>query len=270
MLEYIAFNQVSEEVRTQIWNDGFSDYLRPIHMTVEQLNNRLKTLNLSEENSFVVFENGIAKGITLYGVKEFQDTKTSWIGGLAVHPDYRKEGIGIAMLDYSEKLSRQLGIELVTLEVIAENKKALNMYQKEGYEIARQVSFLKGNIKDSKAESSITLIETHELIDESDLTIPWQNRLFHGYKQYIIEKNKQKIGYIVYQKNEQIMQIFQLSLPQEQISDLLSHLKKEHQIETIVGVNLLSDSREVHGLIEAGIEVDLDQYQLEKSLFTLF
>ncbi len=71
MLEYIPFNQVSEEIRTQIWNDGFSDYLRPIHMTAEQLNSRLQTLSLSEDKSFVVFENAVAKGITLYGVKEF-------------------------------------------------------------------------------------------------------------------------------------------------------------------------------------------------------
>ena len=36
MLEYRPFNQVSETIRTQIWNDGFSDYLRPIHMIKEQ------------------------------------------------------------------------------------------------------------------------------------------------------------------------------------------------------------------------------------------
>lgn len=62
------------------------------------------------------------------------------------------------------------------------------------------------------------------------------------------------------------MQIFQLSLPQEKVSNLLTYLKKEQQIETIIGVNLLSDISEVAGLIEAGIEVDLDQYQLEKRL----
>jgi hypothetical protein len=62
------------------------------------------------------------------------------------------------------------------------------------------------------------------------------------------------------------MQIFQLSLPQEKVSNLLTYLKKEQQIETIVGVNLLSDTSEVAGLIEVGIEVDLDQFQLEKRL----
>lgn len=59
---------------------------------------------------------------------------------------------------------------------------------------------------------------------------------------------------------------FQLSLPQEKVSNLLTYLKKEQQIETIVGVNLLSDTSEVAGLIEVGIEVDLDQFQLEKRL----
>ncbi|MGL4643958.1 MAG: GNAT family N-acetyltransferase [Vagococcus fluvialis] len=266
MLEYIPFNQVSEEIRTQIWNDGFSDYLRPIHMTAEQLNNRLQTLNLSEDKSFVVFENDVAKGITLYGVKDFNGTITCWIGGLAVHPDYRKEGIGIAMLDYSEKISRELAIDLVTLEVIAANQKALSLYQREGYKIARKVSFLKGDIKESTKDSVIKLIKIHDLTDEMDLTIPWQNRLFHGYEQFIIEENNKKIGYLVCQKNQQVMQVFQLSLPQEKVSNLLTYLKKEQQIETIIGVNLLSDTSEVIGLIEAGIEVDLNQFQLEKRL----
>lgn len=266
MLEYIPFNQVNEEVRTQIWNDGFSDYLRPIHMTPDQLNNRLKTLSLSEDKSFIVFENGVAKGITLYGVKEFDGTRTCWIGGLAVHPDYRKEGIGIAMLDYSEKISRELAIDLITLEVIATNQKALNLYQREGYNIARKVSFLKGSIKENAKDFDIKLLATNNLKDDIDLTIPWQNRLFHGYDQFIIEENNQEIGYLVCQKNEQLMQIFQLLLPQEKVSDLLAYLKKEQQIETIVGVNLLSNSQEVIGLKAAGIEVDLDQYQLEKSL----
>ncbi|MEG2938301.1 MAG: hypothetical protein RR812_07885, partial [Vagococcus sp.] len=90
--------------------------------------------------------------------------------------------------------------------------------------------------------------------------------LFHGYDQFIIEENNKKIGYLVCQKNQQVMQIFQLSLPQEKVSNLLTYLKKEQQIETIVGVNLLSDTSEVAGLIEVGIEVDLDQFQLEKRL----
>lgn len=266
MLEYIPFNQVSEEVRTQIWNDGFSDYLRPIHMTIEQLNNRLKTLNLSGEYSFIVFENGIAKGITLYGVKEFNGTKTCWIGGLAVHPDYRKEGIGVAMLDYSEKLSRKLDIDLVTLEVIAENEKALNLYLREGYNIARKVSFLKGEISLDSSKSTLTLETVNHLTDESDLTIPWQNRVFHGYKQCQIKESGTVVGSLVYQINDSLIQIFQINLVKEKISELIISLKDIFNVESIMGVNLLSDSEEVTGLIESGISVDLEQYQLEKLL----
>lgn len=266
MLEYRPFNQVSETIRTQIWNDGFSDYLRPIHMIKEQLNNRLKSLNLSEEYSFVVFEEGVAKGILLYGFKEFNGTKTCWIGGVAVHPDYRKEGIAIAMLKFSEEISLKLGIELITLEVITENHKALTLYQRQGYDIARKVSFLKGNIKEVQQDSMIKLVATTDLDDEADLTIPWQNRLFHGLTQYYIVENNQRVGQLICQRSEQTLQIFQLTLTQEKVSALLNHLKLAHGIDAIVGVNLPAESKEVYGLIAAGIEVDLDQYQLEKYL----
>ena len=127
MLEFVPFKEVSESVRTAIWNSGFSDYLVPINMTAEALNNRLTSLNLSEQDSFVVFENKIPKGITLFGFKKLADKKIAWVGGLAVAPEFRKEGIGVAMLNYCEKLGEQLGIDLLTLEVIVGNDKALNL-----------------------------------------------------------------------------------------------------------------------------------------------
>lgn len=264
MLEYRAFNQVSEEIRTDIWNKGFSDYIRPIAMTKEQLNQRLTELSLSEDYSFIVFDNGIAKGITLYGTKEIAGVKTCWIGGLAVPPEYRKEGIALAMLTHIETLSQALGVELITLEVISTNEKALNLYLKKGYRIARQVGFIKGELKHPAKKSSLAVLKTEIQTDYSDLSIPWQNRLFQGHQQGIIKVDNQKIGSIVYQKAEQTLQLYQLDLPRDYINDLLVYFQTELGIEKVVGVNLLSNSDEVLGLINSGLKVDLEQYQLEK------
>ena len=267
MLEFVPFKEVSESVRTAIWNSGFSDYLVPINMTAEALNNRLTSLNLSEQDSFVVFENKIPKGITLFGFKKLADKKIAWVGGLAVAPEFRKEGIGVAMLNYCEKLGEQLGIDLLTLEVIVGNDKALNLYQNQSYEIARKVSFLKGELENHfQGDSKLTLEPSESLTDELDLTIPWQNRLFHGYEGYKIFDGEKEIGQVVCQKQGDVLSIFQLKLPKEMISSFLVTCATDLSVDKIVGVNLLSSSEEVSGLKEQGISVALDQYQLEKAL----
>lgn len=266
MLEFISFNQVSEKERTAIWNEGFSDYLRPINMTEEELNNRLTSLHLSGEYSVVAVEDGIFKGIALYGYHDFAGVKQAWIGGLAVHPDYRKEGIGMAIMNHLEEVSKEIGIDTITMEVISENQRAINLYLKEKYEIARKVSFLKGDIPNSeKTNSSLKLIETTNLTDDDDVTIPWQNRIFHGYDCYFIEQNDIKIGKIVGSQKGDILLINQLSLPSKHMEELLHYLKNERGIKTVIGINLLSSGEEVSALIDLGIKVDLEQYQLEKT-----
>lgn len=266
MLEFIPFNQINEKERTAIWNEGFSDYLRPINMTEDALNHRLTSLNLSGEYSVVAVEEGIFKGVALYGYHEFGGVKQAWIGGLAVHPKYRKEGVGIAIMNHLEEISKELTIDTITMEVISENQRAINLYLKENYTIAREVSFLKGDILPTiKSINSLTLIKTTELSDEKDATIPWQNRILHGYDCYLIEQNGTEVGKLVCSQTGETLLINQISLPSELIENLLGYLANEFKVKTVVGVNLLSSCEEVLALNDLGIKVDLKQYQLEKA-----
>jgi ribosomal protein S18 acetylase RimI-like enzyme len=54
----------------------------------------------------------------------------AWIATIAVHPDYRRRGIGLALLHACEA---RLGVPRARLTVRISNTAAISMYEKEGY-----------------------------------------------------------------------------------------------------------------------------------------
>ena len=57
-----------------------------------------------------------------------------YIGNVAVHPDYRRQGIADALLDEVDRHAIQKQLAFVTLEVRAGNVPAVALYKKHGYE----------------------------------------------------------------------------------------------------------------------------------------
>lgn len=55
------------------------------------------------------------------------------ITNIAIHPDYRGQGIGKKTMDYAMQQARQLGANSMTLEVRVSNHIAQRLYQKKGF-----------------------------------------------------------------------------------------------------------------------------------------
>ncbi len=63
-----------------------------------------------------------------------------YISNIAVYPEYRGMGIGIDLIAEVEMKARINGAKKVALDVEAENLKAVNLYKKLGYTIAKKSS----------------------------------------------------------------------------------------------------------------------------------
>ncbi len=57
----------------------------------------------------------------------------SQIYNIAVAPEFRKQGIGEALLDHMVRKSEELGLSIITLEVRAGNEAAMALYEKMGF-----------------------------------------------------------------------------------------------------------------------------------------
>jgi ribosomal-protein-alanine N-acetyltransferase len=72
------------------------------------------------------------------------------ISTIAVHPDFRQHGIGEILLQWALREALHLDAQLVTLEVRVSNHKAINLYEKYGFEVVgRRAHYYRDNNEDA-------------------------------------------------------------------------------------------------------------------------
>jgi [ribosomal protein S18]-alanine N-acetyltransferase len=73
-----------------------------------------------------------------------------WVGAIATHPDYRRQGIARKLLTFTLQSALQEGAQSSFLEVRAGNLPAQEMYRKFGYvEVGRRKRYYRDNDEDA-------------------------------------------------------------------------------------------------------------------------
>ncbi len=70
------------------------------------------------------------------------DSRKGWINRLAVHPDYRRQGVGAALIAACEAHFQHLGIDIVAALIEGENCASLALFQNEGYYRHQNIVYL--------------------------------------------------------------------------------------------------------------------------------
>ena len=70
------------------------------------------------------------------------DGRKGWINRLAVEPAYRRRGLGARLIAAAEEELLGQGVEVVAALIEAENEPSLNLFQMEGYLLAREIFYL--------------------------------------------------------------------------------------------------------------------------------
>ena len=68
------------------------------------------------------------------------DGHRGWIYSLAVQPDLQKGGIGTALMDYAERVLRELGCLKINLQIMEGNEGVRGFYESLGYTVEKRVS----------------------------------------------------------------------------------------------------------------------------------
>ena len=61
------------------------------------------------------------------------DTRKGWINRLAVHPQWRKQGVGQKLIEAAEQRLHEQGMDVVAALIEPENDVSLALFQKAGY-----------------------------------------------------------------------------------------------------------------------------------------
>jgi ribosomal-protein-alanine N-acetyltransferase len=84
------------------------------------------------------------------------------IATIAVHPDFRRQGIGEQILLHALRSAHNEGAQLAFLEVRAGNTAAQAMYKKYGFEM---VGVRKGYYKDNNEDAFLMNLEKFDLVE---------------------------------------------------------------------------------------------------------
>lgn len=227
-------------------NEGFQDYAVDIQMTMESFIEMMSSKKLSPEYSFLAFDGEKPVGIVLNSIQKVDGRKTSYNGGTAVHPDYRGQGVGRELVQASMDLFQEKGVEVSLLEAIADNEKAIRLYESYGYKVDDRLSTLRMMFAEN--EDAPYAVELISYMDWKELgvtaePVPWQNKIsFVDHREiYAIKDGEKTRGYLMLvQQPNQILTVFQLQAvdPEATYEQLLSSVEDHFAGYKVVTFNV--------------------------------
>jgi ribosomal protein S18 acetylase RimI-like enzyme len=95
-----------------------------------------KKIEINDDLFFVAMIDELLVGTTMAGY----DGHRGWIYSVAVHPSYRNQGIGSALVSYAERALASKGCMKVNLQILQSNKSTSVFYESLGYAVEPRVS----------------------------------------------------------------------------------------------------------------------------------
>ena len=95
-----------------------------------------KKLQIKDGLFFVALKEQRVIGTVMAGY----DGHRGWIYSMAVYPDYRKKGIGKALLSYAQDKLIKLGCLKINLQIMEGNEEVQKFYSANGFSVEQRIS----------------------------------------------------------------------------------------------------------------------------------
>lgn len=105
-----------------------------------------KKVDFNDGLFFVAVENDNVIGTVMAGY----DGHRGWIYSMAVSPDYRKKGLGSALLSFAEEKLAERGCMKINLQIMAGNEPVQAFYLSNGYQTEKRISMGKRLVQNIK------------------------------------------------------------------------------------------------------------------------
>ncbi len=259
-----------------VFNEAFSDYLVPIHLTKEQLLNKIIAEGIQKELSVGAFEGEKLVGFILHGCDNANGEKTAYNAGTGVIPDKRGNKLTHKLYDHAFPILKKNGVKKINLEVISENEAAKRTYAKIGFSKNRILNCYKGSIADLQSHSTIQIQHIYQpdwkLLETFwDWTPSWQNSVSAINKSWSlldtigVFHDNVLLGYIVY--NPKLNRIHQFAIHKgHRKNGLGSQLMKHFALnksKTVSLINIDDSALETNSFLQtAGLEIFVKQYEM--------
>ena len=181
-----TLEKTSLEKLAQSWERGFSDYAVKITMPPAVLQNVLQQNGVRLDLSIGAFDGDNLVGFWINGVRKIDDVLVAYDSGTAIWPEYRSLGISKLMAERSNEILKNAGVRRYVLEVLQDNKRAFEIYKKDGFEVTRELICFSKKLpfthnrnlpKDCRIECIPINEEFFRSLPEMEYVPSWQNRM---------------------------------------------------------------------------------------------
>ena len=163
-IEIHSLTHVDLEELSALYNLSYQNYYVSINLSTEQFQGKLKMEDINLDYSVGASIDGKLVGFLLYGIRNYNEVKTAYIGGTGVCPEHRGKKITQQMLDFSFPKLKEQQVKNIFLEVNIKNDFAINAYEACGFEKTRTLNSYKGI-------PILVVNPLHEIVEFSDLDL---------------------------------------------------------------------------------------------------
>jgi ribosomal protein S18 acetylase RimI-like enzyme len=129
-IEILPADHFTVQELTELYNQTRVDYLIPMPMNADRLNEYINDFDVDLQQSSVARDtDGQILGLCMLGLRG----DIAWITRLGVLPSTRRGGTGSALMDSMLKNADALGMKETHLEVIKNNEPAYRLFLKKGF-----------------------------------------------------------------------------------------------------------------------------------------
>jgi len=221
-MEIKSLKGVAVETVHRAFTEAFSDYEVQVGIPLEKFLEMMKTRDLKLEYSLGAFEDERLVSFIVCGYREIDGARYCYDGGTGTVGEFRRKGLGSALAGELIKDLKKRGIDYFVLEVLENNKPAIELYKKHGFAVTRRLECYEC------AKSSLATASAREFIVGEDkskyenlecakyltFTPSWQNartsilNSFDKYDFLSLARDGQIIGYgIVHKSAGDILQM---------------------------------------------------------------
>ena len=124
-------------------NLAFSDYALPVQLSAEQVEAFFASSGADLRLSYGAFYDNRLIGFMVNACSVYNGERAVFDVATGVVPEHRGKKVFTNLFSFAEEELRKQGVEKYYLEVLQQNQKAINAYQKQGFAICRVFSVLK-------------------------------------------------------------------------------------------------------------------------------
>lgn len=260
-------------------NTAYSDYFVPLKFSEQHFQIFVDRESLDLEAGVVALLDGKIIGSCMLGIRG----NTGWVGGMGIIPDYRRQGIGRAIINYLIEQGRTRHLTHLELEVITQNTPAVKLYEDVGFATTRTLLIfdrpatpvtLTAGYMIRKAEIDTVLRRFDEFHDDIN---PWQRHKetlekygasLGGRVVMPVDEPNRIIGYGLGWFTDERVQFMDAAFDpnyeprEEAVTALLSHLLHEHPNASSGIVNVSEHDILVIPIQELGYKQSMRQYEM--------